>query len=224
MYRQLTEHQIIPTWSTHLAYGFGSPVLLFNYAFPYYLASLFISWGATLLQSFQIVTALSYIGMFGFMYLLLVDLTNPLSALVGATIYTWAPYHFDIVQHRGAMGEFTAMIFWPAVIWTTRMIFKKTYAKGLLLGSVFWALLLYSHADLYIMIFPVWLLLVFYTYLSTKNLHGLILSFYSMILGTGMMAFYFLPAYLEHGNLGYLLHEDIIVENCGIWTVMGIFL
>ncbi|MEK7500407.1 MAG: hypothetical protein AAB649_07460, partial [Patescibacteria group bacterium] len=172
-YRQLTEGHLVPTWSTRLAYGFGSPVLMFNYSFPYYVASIPLWLGTTLLDSFKILTALTYIGMFGSMFLFLNMLAGPWAALVGATFYSWAPYHFDVVDHRGAIGETTAMVFWPLLFWATGIMFKKHHAKSFFISTLLWALLFYSHPDLFIMIFPLWFIVIVFEYVYSKNIHAL---------------------------------------------------
>lgn len=216
-YRQLHGHHLFPTWSTYLAYGFGSPALIFNYALPYYLASLALSFGATVLESFKFVTALSYVGMFSSMYVFLAALTNPMAALVGAAWYTWAPYHFDIIQHRGALGEFTAMIFWPAIFWATLQIFRKRYIQGFFFGTIIWALLLYSHPDLFIMILPLWCIAILVETWLTKNIQALLVSFQTLGMSLGIMSFYLIPSFLEHHYLGYVSHENIFADNFVSW-------
>lgn len=216
-YRQLREGQVLPGWSTRFAYGFGSPVLIFNYSFPYYLASLALSFGATLLDSFKFVTAFTYIGMFISMYAFLASLVNPISALIGAAAYTWAPYHFDINQHRGAIGEMTAMIFWPAIFWATREIFKKYYAKGFFTSIILWALLLYSHPDFFIMIFPLWSLVLCIEFMLTKNTHAFWTSIRAFGMSLGFMSFYIIPSYFEHTYLGYQSHQGIYTQNFVSW-------
>ncbi len=216
-YRQLSEGHVIPTWSTRLAFGFGSPVLIFNYAFPYYLASLALSYGATLLESFKFVTAFTYIGSFTSMYVFLAALTNPPAALVGAAWYIWAPYRFDIVQLRGAIGETTAMVFWPGIFWTTLLMFRKQYARGFFIGTIIWALLLYSHPDLFIMILPLWFVIILAETLLTKNIRALMRSLQAFGMSLGLMAFYLIPSYFEHHYLGYQSHQNIYTQNFVMW-------
>lgn len=216
-YRQLREHHVLPTWSSYLAFGFGSPVLIFNYAFPYYLASLALSFGATVLDSFKFVTAISYVGMFTSMYFFLSSIINPWAALVGAVWYTWAPYHFDIVQHRGAIGEFTAMIFWPGIFWSIVQTFRKKYTLGFFVGTLMWSLLLYSHPDLFIMILPLWTAVLLGETLLTKNIRAAVTALKAFGMGIGLMAFYFIPSIVEHRYLGYQSHENVFADNFISW-------
>lgn len=216
-YRQLKEGHIFPGWSTRLAFGFGSPVLMFNWSLPYYIASIALSFGATLLESFKFVTAFTYIGSFTSMYVFLAALTNPPAALVGAAWYIWAPYRFDIVQLRGAIGETTAMVFWPGIFWTTLLMFRKQYARGFFIGTIIWALLLYSHPDLFIMILPLWFVIILAETLLTKNIRALMGSLQAFGMSLGLMAFYLIPSYLEYHYLGYKLHENIYTQNFVLW-------
>lgn len=216
-YRQLRENHLVPGWSTYLAFGFGSPVLLFNYALPYYLATLVLPFGATLLESFKFVTGLSLVGGFALMYIFLSDIISSPAALTGAAWYVWAPYFFDINQHRGAIGELVGLAIWPGIFWTTVLLFKKRPTLGFFVGTIFWALLLYAQPDLFMMIFPLWLIVIISETLLSHNVHALLKAFLSFGLSLGIMAFYLIPSFFEHQYLGYKAHEYIYTQNFVGW-------
>lgn len=216
-YTELTQHHIPPLWSTYLAFGFGSPVLMFNWSLPYYIASIALFWGATLLESFKIVTAFTYIGSFISMFAFLSLLTSPLPALVGATWYAWAPYHFNLINLRGQIGEASALVFWPAVFWATRVIFQKRYSRGLFIGALLWALLLLSHQGLFLMILPLWLLTICLEYCLTKNARAVLVTVVSMLMGLGLVSFFWIPAFFERHNLGFDFYLNIFPQNFVSW-------
>lgn len=216
-YKELAQHHIPPLWSTYLAFGFGSPVLMFNWSLPYYIASIALFWGTTLLESFKWVTAFTYIGSFISMFAFLFLLTSPLAALVGATWYVWSPYRFNLIHLRGAIGEASALVFWPGVFWATLSIFQKRYARGFFVGALLWALLLLSHQGLFLMILPIWFLLVLTDFYLTKNAKAAIITLFTMLMGIGLVSFFWIPAFFERQNLGYHYQETIYTQNYVQW-------
>lgn len=216
-YRQLAEGRFPPSWDTHFAYGFGSPVLLFNWSLPYYVISIFHALGTSLLQSFNLTTALFYVGTFIFMFQFLCTFLSPMAALVGAVWYIWAPYHFNIVFLRGAIGESGAMMMWPAVCWASRSAFHKRYMLSLFGGAIFWAALIFSHQGLFLMIMPLWILLIAVDYKRTNNFRALQVNFFALMLGLGSMSFFWIPAFLERTYVGYHYQETIYVKNFIPW-------
>ena len=62
------EGQIPPRWSSLLSYGWGSPVLNFNWSLPYWMAEpfLFAGWSTTDAQKIVVASAIpfSYLSMF----------------------------------------------------------------------------------------------------------------------------------------------------------------
>lgn len=216
-YTSVTEGVIPPTWSTYLSYGLGSPVLIYNWSFPYYVASVFLSLGATLVSSYEWMTALSYVAAFVVMFLFLTSLTNKRAALVGAIWYSWVPYRFNIYELRGAIGEEFAWIFWPGVFWASVLLFQKKYRYGFLAGSLFWALLVWSHTPLFAMIMPLWLLFLAAQWLRTKNFRATMVSIGSLLFGMGLVAWTWIPILFERHYLSYNLHEAIFRDNFVSW-------
>ncbi len=216
-YRALQEGFVPPSWSTYLAWGYGSPVLIFNWSLPYYFASAFIAAGSTLVDSYKWITALSYIAAFGMMYLLLSALVPDIAAFVGAVWYVWVPYRFNINQLRGAIGEEFAWIFWPGIFWSAIATFKRNYYHGFLWGAVFWALLIWSHTPLFGMITPVWLIFVLLKSVQTQNTKAAFVTFSSLILGMALVAFSWIPILFERHLLQYNVHEAIFRNNFLAW-------
>lgn len=219
-YRSLTEGIIPPTWSTYLSYGLGSPVLIYNWSLPYYVASVFLSFGATLVDSYEWMTALSYVVAFMVMFLFLTTLTNKRAALVGSIWYVWVPYRFNINQLRGAIGEEFAWIFWPGVFWATILLFQKKYRFGILTGTLLWALLIWSHTPLFAMIMPLWLLFLAAQWLRTKNVRATLISVGTLLFGLGIVAWTWIPILIERTYLSYALHEAIFRENFISWQYL----
>lgn len=216
-YRSLTEGITPPTWSTYLSYGLGSPVLIYNWSFPYYVACVFLAFGSTLVDSYKWTTALSYIAAFSLMFVFLKKLTGRIPALVGAIWYVWVPYRFNINYLRGAIGEEFAWIFWPGIFWSTHLLFEKKYRQGFLTGSLMWALLVWSHTPLFAMIVPLWMLFLAAQWFRTKNFRAIIVSVGSLLFGMGLVAWTWIPILIERSYLSYNLHEAIFQDNFVSW-------
>lgn len=217
-YRALEEHIIPPTWSTYLSYGFGSPVLIYNWSFPYYVASLALKFGSTMITAYKFATLVSYLGAFVGMYIFLKALLPDLSALVGAAWYVWAPYRFNINELRGAIGEEFAFVFWPLVFWATHLFFQKKSVLGFFTGAIFWAGLIWSHTPLFGMILPLWILFTAIELLIYKNVRAALLSAATFIFGLGLIAYSWIPIVVERNLLGYNAHNYIYPDNFVRWT------
>ena len=215
--KELKEGILPPTWSTYLSYGFGSPVLIFNWSFPYYVASLVLLSGATLVDAYKMITAIAYIGSFIGMFLLLGTRISPLAALVGSVWYIWAPYRFQIHQLRGSIGEQFAMMFWPWVLWITLVIFKKRYALGFLIGSLLWGGLVLAQQPLFSMIVPLWLMIIVLEFGKTKDTKAIWISLGTFLVGVMLMSFSWMSILFERKFLGYGLHEMIFPDNFLEW-------
>lgn len=218
-YRSLGDHSIPPTWSTYLSFGFGSPVLIYNWSFPYYIASLFLFLGSTLVDAYKWMTAITYILSFLWMFVWIASLTkSKICGLVAAAFYVWAPYRFNIHQLRGAIGEEFATSFWPAVFWATTVVFQKRYTRGFFAGTVFWGVMLWSHPPLFAMILPVWILYVGIQYFQTRNVRAVLVSLSSLLFGMGTVAYSWMPIIFERELLKYGVHEAIFSDNFVRWS------
>jgi len=218
-YRALSDHSIPPSWSIYLSYGFGSPVLIYNWSFPYYIASLFLSLHLTLVDTYKWLTAITYILAFAWMFIFVATFTKSrASALVAAAWYVWAPYRFNINQLRGAIGEEFSTAFWPGVFWATVMLFHKRYTLGFFTGALLWSVTLWSHPPMFAMIVPLWLLFTGLYLRETRNIRAAIVSLSTLITGMGIVAYSWVPILFERGWLYYGVHEAIYPDNFVRWS------
>ncbi|MBI4065011.1 hypothetical protein HY409_01410 [Candidatus Gottesmanbacteria bacterium] len=218
-YRALGDHNIPPTWSTYLSYGFGSPVLIYNWSFPYYIASFFLSLGSTLVDAYKWMTALAYILAFIWMFVWIASFTKfKIAALVAAAWYVWAPYRFNINQLRGAMGEEFATAFWPGVFWATTITFNKRYTLGFFAGTLLWSLMVWSHPPMFAMILPLWLLYTGIQFLQTRDIRAALISLSTLLVGMGSVAYSWAPIIFERRFLYYGVYEAIYPDNFVRWT------
>jgi len=115
--RSLSEGNIRPRWLADQALGYGSPIFLFNYIFPYYLVDGLTRLGFGINRATQIFEAITLIFSFLAMYLLGNKLWGRKAGIVAATVYAWAPYHLLTIYLYEGWGEMTAFIYPPLILY-----------------------------------------------------------------------------------------------------------
>lgn len=178
-------------------FRYGEP--LFNYyaPLPYYLGAAIHFLGFNFITTakiiFILITLLSGLGM----YLLTREYWGNWGSILSALLYLYAPYRALNLYIRGAFSESFAFVWFPLIFWAYHKFFKTTQKKYLILGSVFLALLIFTHNIMALIFLPfVCAFLVFEIY-STQKLSSLINVFNSIVLGLGLSATFWLPAFLE---------------------------
>lgn len=116
--------------------GEGYASSMFYPDFLLYIPAVLRALGVGINLSFHIFIAVCLIITFAVMYLSAGYITgNPVAALISAVIYTLCQYHIDDIYTRVAVGEFTAMIFIPAVIAGLFDLTEKEFKKPWILGA-----------------------------------------------------------------------------------------
>ncbi|RJQ25329.1 hypothetical protein C4577_06010 [Candidatus Parcubacteria bacterium] len=123
-YQSFSEGNFIPRWAANLNWGYGHPILMFLYPLPSYASSLFHFIGFSLTDSLKIVFGLSFILSGLAMYLWVRNFLGEASALIAGVFYIFAPYRFVDLYVRGAIGEHTAFIFPPLLLYFLLKLFK----------------------------------------------------------------------------------------------------
>lgn len=199
-YSSLSEGNIIPRWAENLNWGFGHPILMFLYPLPSYFASFFHFLGFSLIDSVKIVFGLGFVASGLFMYLWLKNFLNNYSAFFGAVLYMFAPYRFIDLYVRGALGEHLAFVFPPLILYFLLKLSEKNnknkffYFSG---ASISFSFLILSHNAVSLMFIPFIALYVFYLFYLNKDKSFLLSSFLSIVLGFGLSAFFWFPAFFE---------------------------
>ncbi|OGF99180.1 hypothetical protein A2Y99_05170 [Candidatus Gottesmanbacteria bacterium RBG_13_37_7] len=115
--KSLSEGNWRPRWLADQALGYGTPIFMFNYILPYYFLSLIHRIGFNINTTFQIYEAVSLILSFVFMYLLADKLWGKIAGLTAATVYTLAPYHLMGIYLYESLGEMSAFVFPPLILY-----------------------------------------------------------------------------------------------------------
>jgi hypothetical protein len=197
-YQNLLEGNFIPIWAANLNWGYGHPILEFLYPLPSYFASLFHFIGFSFVDSTKITFGLGFFLSGLFMYLWLSQFLKKDQAVFGAILYTYAPYRFVDLYVRGAIGENFAFIWLPLVLYFVCRLSKKDDYFNFSLLAISFGLLILSHNALSIIFLPFILFYGIFLYTQGKSNKLFLVKFlFSIILGFGLSAFFWIPAYLE---------------------------
>lgn len=206
-YAALREGIIVPRWAANLNWGYGHPILMFLYPLPEYLASAFHAAGFTLVDSTKLVFGLSFIASAVTMFLWMNAQFGVSVGLLGALLYSFAPYRFVDLNVRGALGEHVAFIFPPLVMY---FLHKRSY----IWLSVSLAALILSHNAVSLMFLPVIGLYGLYL-LIFENKKKLLFAGKSLLFGLfgmGLSAFFWVPALAE----GKFTLRDIVTAGSAL--------
>jgi len=208
-YQNLVEGNLIPRWAANLNWGYGHPILEFLYPLPSYFASFFHLIGFSLVDSSKIVYGLGMILSLFFMFLWLKQFLGKEPALLGAFLYTYAPYRFVDLYVRGDIGENLAFAFVPLVLYFIFKLYKEPNLKYSLLGALSLALLVMAHNAIALITIPFIFLYGIYLIYISKNRKSLFVNLSALIIfGFALSAFFWVPALLE----GKFTLRDIVTK------------
>lgn len=204
-FQAFTDGQFPPRWAGNLNFGYGSPIFIFYYPLPGYIASLIHLFGVSFEDTFKIIIFFSFIFSSISFFLWAKLLFRKNVALTGALLYGLAPYHFLNLYIRGDVAETLAFAIVPLVFLFLEKTFRKPTTMNILLGGVFYGLLIISHNGVSLMFSPV---LLFYILLK-KNLKYFFDGFSILIFGLLISMFFWFPAIYE----GKYINTALFVGN-----------
>lgn len=209
-YQNLAEGNLIPRWAGNLNWGYGHPVLMFLYPLPSYFASIFHFLGFSFVDSTKIVFGLGFVLSGLTMYWWIRELFDgrDLPAFAAGLLYLFAPYRFVNLYVRGAIGENFFFIWPPLVLYFLLKLsnnFKWKYIAG---GALSLAAMILSHNALSLMFLPFMAGYGIILVLINKNWSLVIHYLLFVILGFGVSAFFWLPAFFE----GKYTLRDIVTQ------------
>lgn len=209
-YQNLQDGNFIPRWAPNLNWGYGHPILMFLYPLPSYIASLFHFFGFSFVDSTKLVFVVAYIASGLAIYLWIKTFLGEKVGLVAALLYLFAPYRFVDIYVRGAIGEHVAFIFPPLLCYFLLKLSQKQSAWCITGASLSVAMLVLSHNAISLMFLPIIFLYVVYLASAIKK-KAMFLKIATIVflLGFGMGAFFWIPAFFE----GKYTLRDIVTKN-----------
>lgn len=210
--KALREGQILPRWASDLNYGYGMPLFNFIYHTPYLIASFIVLAGVSLVQSFKLTLAFSYviagIGMYAFAYDFFKDTKK---ALLVTVFYQFAPFRLVELLIRGSFGEVYTYAFFPFILLGLSRLRTKITPFNICITSIAIALLIISHNSISLTFF---LVSIGFVLFFSPSLRYILWSMGSLVGGLLLSAFYWIPAIVEHKyTLGDLYMKDLYLTH-----------
>ncbi len=190
---------LYPRWSANLALGYGTP--LFDFAPPLlYLAMMVLNQlGLDLALAMKLVVILFvFIAAIG-MYVLGRDTLGREAGWVSAAAYLYAPYRLRELYIQGNYAQFLGLASYPLILWAFFHVIESGRLRWTGVGGISLAVLLLSH-NISAMIFAPLLAvyIVFWLILQRgRGLRPLRDAVLTGLLGLGLSAFFWLPAFYE---------------------------
>jgi hypothetical protein len=194
----LRHGQLYPRWSPDMAYGYGYPLFNFSAPFSIYLATTLHLVGLSFVAAWNATLALCLVASGVFAYLLARDWMPEHSALVTAAAYLLAPYTLYDIYFRGNLAESVALPLLPLVLWAFGRLVRSGQARYLALAATSLALLLTTHQVMALLFGPVlaaYVLILWW--LQGRPPWRLLTVLTAGVLGLGLSAFFWIPAFLE---------------------------
>ena len=194
----LRHGQLYPRWSPDMAYGYGYPLFNFSAPFSIYLATILHLVGLSFVAAWNATLVLCLLACGLFAYLLARDWMPERSALVTAAAYLLAPYTLYDVYFRGNLGESLALPLLPLVLWAFGRLVRSGQARYLALAAISLALLLTTHQVMSLLFGPVLAAYILIGWwLAGRTPWRLLTVLTAGVLGLGLSAFFWIPAFLE---------------------------
>ena len=112
-------------WAGNLNFGYGTPIFIFYYPLPGYVASVLHLFPLSFENIYELLMAVSFIGGILTFFLWAKVLFNRHVAFIGAILYGFAPYHFLDIYVRGDIAEIMAFAFVPLVFFFIEQFLQK---------------------------------------------------------------------------------------------------
>lgn len=226
-FKALQDGQIPVRWAGDLNYGYGMPLFNYIYHLPYAVSSVFLFLGFSLVNSFKISLALSYIASGIFMYAFAnIFFKDNKKALLVAVFYQFAPFRLVELLIRGSFGEVYTYTFLPLILYGLTGLFvsqqktkradgnitsrrdKSIYFYLSVIGS---SLLVLSHNALSLIFFGIaFLYIIFFS----PNIRKFLIATASLIIGLFISSYYWVSAIFEHKfTYGDLFMKDMYLSH-----------
>jgi len=197
----LRDGQIPPRWAQGLLNGFGYPLFIFSYHLPWFIAEFVHIFGSSIIDSVKLTFLIGFILSGITMYLVQKDIFGRLPAIVGTTLYLFAPYRFSNIFVRAAIGDATTFIFAPLFFWAIWKLKEDWNWKWVILGGVAVAGLILSHVMVAVLFLGAMFIYFCLSLFYVKNKFAYFKSLLAvLILGGGISAYYLIPSVLEREN------------------------
>ena len=216
--------ELYPRWLLNMNHGLGSPNFFVYPPLPSYVYTALEPVGKVLhFDAFNVAVFLCLLlsGIFAFLWISTMA-SRQISVIV-ACLYMLLPYHVSIdFYRRMALSECWGLTWMPLVLYFTMQVLNRK--RGGILGlAVAYLFLILSHLMCVLMFSFIPLLLALTLSESGHRVRSLAAVIAGLSLGTGLSAFYLVPAlanskYFPSSALGFDLGTNLLVFGKGLVT------
>lgn len=190
--------QLPPRMAQDLGYGYDYPLFNFYPSFIYYVAEIYHLVGFSYIDSIKLMIATGFILSAVFMYLLTKEYFGKFAGVVSSVLYTYAAYHSVDVYVRGALPEFWAFVFLPAVFWTYTKLAKEPKVSFAIVTGIFLGFFVLTHNLIAMMSGPFIFCFLVYLYFTIKKRKQFVwMILLSGLVGICLTAYFWLPELAE---------------------------
>ncbi len=208
-YLAIKQGQFPPRWAPNLNYGFGYPIFLYNYHFPYLVATFFYATFFSVEQSLNLVTVSSvFLTGIGWYLLIFFHSRQKAFAITLTGLVLTAPYFLLNIFVRGAVGEVTFFAAIPWVIFLLELFIKTKDQRWLMVFIPILTVMLLSHQFLSLLFLP----FIFFYGISKDGGRRLIKPLIgAFVLSCLFVSFFYFPLAFEKNLIR--LADDASVTN-----------
>lgn len=205
MGKALLNGQFPVRWVTDLGYGYGYPLFNFYGPLPYYVGGSLYALGMDSITSTKAMFILGIVLAGIFMYIVSSSLFDAPVGFVTAILYVYAPYHAVQIYVRGAVGEFWVLVFLPLLFYGMYQSVsgtKQPYATlfgGIGLSGIILSHTIFGYVSMIFLMVGLFLYCVYVFFQRAFTWHRITPVLYVLVIGLGLSAFFWLPAFAEKG-------------------------
>jgi hypothetical protein len=181
-------------WAADLNSGYGTPLFIFFYPLPGFIATLLHLLGFSFETVFKIIIGSSFILAPVFLFSWLKRQAKVEVAFSVAIIYMLLPYRFLDIYVRGDVAEILSFVFIPLIFLFIDKVLQEKKIRDVFLGAIFYALFIMAHNGIALIFSPVFLA---YSLIFIKKRKDVVYPLGILVLGICLSAFFALPAIME---------------------------
>ncbi len=193
-FKSYMDGQFPARWAADLNSGYGTPLFIFFYPLPGFIAAAVHLIGFSFETAFKIVMGVSFILAPIFLFFWLKKQATEAIAFAVSLIYMMLPYRFLDTYVRGDIAEMLSFVFIPLIFMFIDKVLQKKRIMDVLIGSIFYALFIMAHNGMAVIFSPVFLA---YCLIFVKKRKDLVYSLSTLMFGIGLSAFFTLPSIIE---------------------------